>query len=545
MRDIFKNYDTFLLLGLLLVVYLIFINVHKDYGISWDEAIQREHGIVTLDYINESCNNCIDQGNLSDTLLQEYKWRHYGTIFQVISQIAEEKLGYSDSSERFYVRHRIQLFFFTIALFCFFYLLKNRYKKRLLAFGGLLLLLSTPRILGHQFFNPKDAVFLSAYVIAISSLSYLMAHPKKWRYYVIHAFCTGLVIDVRILGLYIVPLTLLAMLLVNKGLQDFRSLLFRSAGYLGLSFLSMVAMWPLLWTKPFENLTNAFKAMSAFDWKGEVLLNGHYLLGYKLPPDYLIKWITVSTPLISLGLIVLGFLALFYILVKRGTDYKNESIQVSDEQWLSTSTDLVCFMAGVGPLLIVVILKSTLYDGWRQMQFVYPMFIYFIVYLIYQSYKSQLSYIRYIGNGILIFTILFQLYIIWKWHPLQQVYFNGLAKKPWVEHYEMDYWGSGFKHAYEEFSKTLAPGEKVTIVSNAYPGWESFLALDDSYKEQLQYEWVKDKQEIHVSNFRYRQELDNYKKKKPPFDEEVFLVKRDGQIIYGFYKISNKENISQ
>ena len=545
MKDLFRKYDTFVLLAFLAITYCIFIGVHKDFGISWDEAIQREHGLVTLDYINEACNDCISSENISDTLLQEYKWKYYGTIFQVISQFAEEILGYGETAERFYLRHRIQLAFFIIALFCFYTFSKLRFKDPFLAFCGLLILLSTPRLLGHQFFNPKDAVFLSGYVIAISSLIHLIYNHKNWKYYLLHAFCTGLVVDIRILGLFLIPLTILGLLLANKGLKDIKNLLIKSGTYLLLSCFFMILMWPLLWSNPIENLMGAFKDMSAFNWGGEVLLHGKYLMGNNLPPDYIPQWIMVTSPILALALILFGILSYLSIRILKTRFSFDKERSISSPNWRQETSDLICFLAAIGPIVLVILLKSTLYDGWRQIHFVYPMFIYFILFLIYQFGRSQFKEIRWMGSGLLVLLVLIQFKSIWTWHPLQHVYFNGLAKKPWVENYELDYWGSGFKYAYEEYAQTLAPGEEVGIFSNAYPGWESYLALSDLNKEKLSYEWEEEKREVYVSNYRYRKELEPFLKKSPPFNNEVFVIKRKGEVIYGFYKIERKENISE
>jgi hypothetical protein len=82
---------TLIFFGVLLALGL---GIFRDYGISWDESIQRAYGGMVYNYITTG-----DQEVLSD------RHRHYGAVFQVLLYSLEKSLGLEDSRQIYLMRH--------------------------------------------------------------------------------------------------------------------------------------------------------------------------------------------------------------------------------------------------------------------------------------------------------------------------------------------------------------------------------------------------------------------------------------------------------
>ena len=97
------------------------------------------------------------------------------------------------------------------------------------------------------------------------------------------------------------------------------------------------------------------------------------------------------------------------------------------------------------PLVMVIVLKSTLYDGWRHLYFIYPSMI-VLATLGWKVIFDKLNQFKMAGCFFLIFTIIYLLQIMswmYKAHPLQNVFFNSFVKGDLRTKYELDYWGVG------------------------------------------------------------------------------------------------------
>ncbi|MDD2344509.1 MAG: glycosyltransferase family 39 protein, partial [Bacteroidales bacterium] len=145
------------ILPVLLVAFslLVAINVYDSYGISWDEANQREIGLVNAEYVLGK----------SDVLLT-YKDRDYGPAFELFLLVAEKVANADSFREIFLVRHLVSHFFFILGgLFCFL-LVKLLFNNKLLAVFSFLLWILMPVFYAHSFFNTKDIPFASMMMVA-------------------------------------------------------------------------------------------------------------------------------------------------------------------------------------------------------------------------------------------------------------------------------------------------------------------------------------------------------------------------------------------
>lgn len=141
--------------------------------------------------------------------------------------------------------------------------------------------------------------------------------------------------------------------------------------------------------------------------------------------------------------------------------------------------DIVFFGLFFAPIAAVVFFHSVLYDGWRQLYFVYPAFLLLTTkgWVVVWSIKSTRNVYK--TSLLSVTTISISVTVIWMWkaHPLENVYFNILAGRNVKARFEMDYWGLGNRRALEYIlEKDHSPVVNV-LADSATPIENSVLML--------------------------------------------------------------------
>ncbi|MEL7160511.1 MAG: hypothetical protein AAFN92_07120, partial [Bacteroidota bacterium] len=170
------------------LVLLLGLTVLDDYGISWDESIQRRHGRVSIDYAAEKLG-LDDHVKLEpDFHLEDYQWSNYGMIYQLTSSLLEFQLGLEDSPYQYYkLRHYLCWLLFWVALIYFYRTLRLRFPDRpWYPLVGTLVLLLSPRIFANAFYNPKDHILVVFYLINTFTLLRFLGE-RTWRNLILHA----------------------------------------------------------------------------------------------------------------------------------------------------------------------------------------------------------------------------------------------------------------------------------------------------------------------------------------------------------------------
>jgi hypothetical protein len=118
------------------------------------------------------------------------------------------------------------------------------------------------------------------------------------------------------------------------------------------------------------------------------------------------------------------------------------------------------------PIIIYLILRPTLYDGWRHFYFIYPP-------LILIATKGILSIKNYLANKKITFLCLTlfllgsQLSTIIKIHPFEDTYFNFIKKYVLKKEFELDYWGQSNVEALKYILKLEEKSNVITLASNS------------------------------------------------------------------------------
>ena len=183
-------------LGICVLFALVAVVVVDDYGVAWDELVQRDIAAANARYIAG------DEHALFTGLN-----RYYGMAFELPLLWAEYVLGLDDIRSVLLARHLLTHLFYLAGGFFASLLVWRLFGSKWLALLALLLFLLHPRMYAHSFFNSKDLPALSMFMIAL-----YLTH-RAWRKDTLGAFAlcgvgAGLLLDLRLAGVMLFPAVL-------------------------------------------------------------------------------------------------------------------------------------------------------------------------------------------------------------------------------------------------------------------------------------------------------------------------------------------------
>lgn len=470
------------------------LSVLRDYSLPRDEEIQRVTGAVSLLYIFQKLPAQVQQKLLSpqaaaliakkgpSNQLHTYPDRDYGVAFELPATAIEQALHLVSLREVFILRHFLNFLVCLAGIGAFYTLAARRFGSWRLGLLGALLLVLSPRLFSDYFYNSKDAVFLAAFAGAVATAVPLLRRPT-WRGAVVHALVCALAINIRLMGI-LVPVATLALggLQAVRGAYKGRPLLALAGTYCVSLAGLVVAMWPFLWEAPLTNFLLAWRAMSHFRVHGQIMYRGALVYVNQLPWHYTLVWIGLTVPLLYLLLWAGGAAGILRQLAKRG-----RRLYATEAEW----QDLFFLGLSLTPVAAVIALQSVLYNGWRQLYFLYPMLLLVALRGLVAAWEwlppGRLAR-RYWQLALLV-VVAGSLAVIAgrmvRLHPLENLYFNALAPTPIERYYETDYWSlsqrTGLEWVAQHDSRPL-----VRVTSNN--PWSLLLAhkmLPDAMRRRL------------------------------------------------------------
>lgn len=461
--------------------------IYKDFGIPWDEPIQRKLGIHTYEYVNGE----------SEKLLKNSD-RYYGQHFEYFLILMEKTLGLGDEQRIYEMRHLANYLVFVLGVFFFYLLLHKRFQNIGLALLGSVFLVASPRIFAHSFYNSKDALFLSVFIIA-AYFSIQFIEKRNLSSLFLASLTSALLIGTRVMGVVLPILVLDIYYLESKKRHDRNRLVL----YMLLLAVLTIAFWPILWEAPFQNFLDSF---SYFPQKTGILFFGENLSSLNVPWYYTLGWILVTTPY--------SYLLLFFVGLWKFID---DVPTVKKE-------DLLMLGWFVVPLIATIALKSVLHDSWRQMFFIYPPILYFAVLgLAKGSPGFKKASILFVMIN-LYFVISFMV----RNHPHHYVYFNEFATRPLENEFLLDYWGLSYKQGYEYLAKT-DKSPLITVYADDLPGETNLLML--SPKDRSRFLFVPNMNSVNYFLTNYRR---NVTLPESKLHHEILV---DGTRILGIYRL--------
>lgn len=418
---------------LFFTLFLIYgLCVYRDYGFSWDEGIERNSSLITYGYLFPSVKETI-----TDTLnfeglaeFHEYKDRYYGMAMQLPLVAAEHLAGFTmDYQQIYYMRHLYVFLWFWAASVCFYFLCRRFVKKDGLALVGVALLILSPRILADSFYNIKDSLELSLYIIS-AWLGIRFLDRPNWKRMMAFAFMGALCTNARIVGAIVIAACLavgIVRAVCQKGhRRDIK--LFLGAGVCSIIFY--IALSPITWENPVQGIIGTMERFSSYSsYTNGVWFMGNSYSPSNLPWYYLPAWILATTPVITLILLTAGIGTQLFAAAGR---WKNRT-GLSDSSYNKIFMGLLTAV----PLLYAIIRKPVLYNGWRHMYFLYPFLAFFAFSgfcFVWSRFKKTAGLVTALGLFMVIVWII-------RYHPYEYAYFNAIGRVNTENNFEQDYWG--------------------------------------------------------------------------------------------------------
>ena len=342
----------------LAVFAVVGLAVLDDYGVSTDEATQRIIGRASLDYILGDRDALLDDRN-----------RFYGVAFELPLAAVERALRLEDSRAVYLSRHLLSHLFFLAGGFFAWLLTYRMFGSRALALFAMLLFLLHPRMYAHSFFNTKDIPFLSAFMVAL----YLIHRAFRRDSAAAFALCgagVGLLTNIRPLGVlpFAAVLGMLALDLFHAGRRadgTARRVLVNGGAFSAAAAVTLYATWPLLWNDP-TALAEALSTFSRFvHADAATLFQGVYVQwsAGNIPARYAPVWALITTPPAALALAAVGVGRVAWLGARDGAALRPGISEARFGALLAACLAL--------PFVAVIVLESNLYNGWRQLYFVW------------------------------------------------------------------------------------------------------------------------------------------------------------------------------
>jgi len=482
-----------------LVILILMPVLSRDFGQTGDEDVEVAYGQDIWNYFVHGNKQALNYDNHPYYGANIKNMELYGGMFDFLNEAIHHAFpGW----------HVIDIRHFTGSIFGAFMMIftgliayRLSGKKWHIALLALIFMAFSPRMFGESMNNGKDIPFCMGFTMGIYYLIRILQdfNIKKtlWNEAILLGVSWGIVFGMRSAGglifLAYVVLFIGLFFFVNKTERSqlfadkksvFKKLLlyFLSAFFIG-SALGLLT-WPYGLQAPVQNLFTALKEMSNRSVGIKVLFDGKYTNSMLLPWYYEFKWILISSP------VIVVLLALLFIpLLPKGL-----------KTYGFFSVFLIVFSATF-PILYIIYKKSTVYDTWRHVFFVYPFWVAAaslsvdLIMLLFQNGKKWIPY------GVALAALIPA--VIWtvKSHPNQYVYFNEFqgGVRGAFGKYDLDYYHNSGKEMAEwilKHAKRPPAGQKIKVLSNM-DGMDTYFRNDTSwisygygrYYERNQLDW--------------------------------------------------------
>lgn len=515
--------EKFLSISFFAIALIIGLLTFSDYGMNWDEQMQRiDNGTVNYNFI---------VSRNSEQLIHSNE-KYHGPVFELLLVAIEKIIHLTDTHEIYLMRHLVTFLLFWLSLFFFYKILKKITGNDLVALTGALFLFLSPRIFADSFHNSKDIAFLSVFIITCYT-SIQFHNKKSFANAALHGLLTGILIDIRITGI-IVPLTDVIILTGSLFFSTNESGSLKRNAMIAVSWLSVllfsiVLFWPVLWLNPFHHFMQAFYEMRNYNYDVGGCYFGKPLSSKNLPWHYVPGWMSVTTPLLYSFLFVTGICFLVFNLFRNVRNFFTENKAL-----------IIPLLLFAGPLAGIIVFHSVIYDGWRHMFFIYPMFLIVAVYGLYMTVEKIKSKRKrqFIFAGIYIYLGYITL-TMFKNHPYNNVYFNELlvlTHRDTRELFDTDYYGVSCKQGLE-YVLAHDTEDTINIKTNYAVGEFNADILPAEQRKRIHFPNAKERVDYLIVNYRWMN-------RDPPIGYEIFSIKCYGAKILSVYKMWTLEQVS-
>ena len=464
------------------------VAILDDYGTHVD--VQHQVAIANAAYIATGDISVLSQA-------RDIAYLYYGLAFEMPLLLAERALGLQDTRHIYLTRHLLTHLFFIAGGFVCGMLAYRMMGSRLVALFAMLISLLHPRLYAHSFFNSKDDPFAVTLLIAL-----YLAH-RAFRRDTLGAFLmcgvvVGLAINMRPFALMLLPLipAMRAPDLWRASRGERKRILITGAAFLAAALAAAYITHPYYWENPLRFI-DGIREMSQHPVIAENLFMGEIHMSDAVPWNFIPVWFAITAPPVALALGAVGCAAVCWRAITRPLD------ALRDRETRFGVLLLACIAL---PVAIAIILQSNIYNGWRQMYFLWAPFcllaaiglralagggagecarVGVTVRLPGWVRGGRLhAALRALAYGVAGVGLLTTLTAMAALHPHQQVYFNALVdtKTPGAlgERYDLDY---NYVAERQLLEHLLARYPDAAL--RVWPGKRSALILPSSDRERI------------------------------------------------------------
>lgn len=375
-----RHAETLLVLLVLCVALIIGVATAADYGVSTDEFNTEEYGPKALAWYTSG----FAERSQFETV-EEYLWM-YGPWFQILVAAVQSL----ELANPLTVRHAMT-FLFGLAGLAAVAPLARLTVGYWTGLTALTLCLLTGYLYGNLFFAPIDVPFLFAmsWSTLLIVLMVRQAVPG-WRLTLATGLATGLAIATRTGGVithaYLVggmSLCALEALLRHgrAGYGQLRRIALHLLLVILIAWLTAIALWPWLQIgNPLTQFLEAYRHFATLDTSFDFQNWGRRTFTDNVPAWYIPGQLLARLPegflvLLLLGMAVWISAAASWIRAALGTLHRSgiAGLRPVAAELAASRAVLVVGMAAFGPIAVLILKGSTLYDGIRHVLFVIPM----------------------------------------------------------------------------------------------------------------------------------------------------------------------------
>ena len=532
-----KNISRLVFIIFFAIILLASLLIYDDYTEFGDEAAQRNHSLITYQYLNQTLFGRtvveIDAMELPD--LNSYVSKQYGVTLQLPLVFMEDLTDFTMPTRDIYLmRHLYNFFIFYIALVVLFFLIKDLLKNEWLALAGVAMMYLFPQFFGSAYFNIKDLMFVSLFIIACFFMVRMLTR-RKTGYCVLFAATAALCSGVRILGIVLLFAALICMLLedlvrwraknreIAVELALSQKWVARFVPYIVVFFgtiIFYIAFMPASWTDPigFSHMTFG-KALDYEAWNNQMPFAGQNIYWDEAPWYYLPVSMGITIPVFNL---VMFFVAIVFLIMSLLP--KDRIIRFVRNRYI-----WVIFGLFLVPFLFQILAHVKIYLGWRHMYMLYVPMCILAVYGIQQLHAklkgNKIKAMRFVVPAVMIAALIVNAVRVVANHPYQLSMFNMIGI-PVADQYYRNGRTAGMECM--QYLLEKYPGQVLTV--NTAQG---ILMLTEEEKQNLTVVYdLAQRPNFAIDYYRYTIGNEPYL----PGYEEIYYISIDGYKIASILK---------